>query len=304
MLIRFERPCLIEDGSLFMRLFVAGLALASVAGVASADSFTFVVSPSLAPNAYGSPSFAGYQANALYAVGNGLPSYGDPASPTYFQTISGPISVASAIVTGFSSWKGNADGSGAYANEYGNRVTFGVDITSHVGKFSISQLSFSASSDDATNSLGFGYNVGDYGYSSAYVGIDYGGDGTKGGTDDVYITSGSSSQLVNEIVARGSGNSWAVYPSYPGATNQEKIDNGALAVWADARGSTIKFTGTYSISNENGSGSGSGTVVFGSALGESPVAAVTPLPGAATAGTFLLAAVGLGSRRRRRCTVG
>src|SRR4051812_34787659 len=103
-----------------MRFLITGLALASLAGVAGADSFNIVVSPSLAPNFFGSSSFAGYQSNAVYAIGNGLSTYGDPSSPTYYEKIGGPISVASAIVTGFPSWRGNADVSGVYANEYGN----------------------------------------------------------------------------------------------------------------------------------------------------------------------------------------
>jgi hypothetical protein len=276
-----------------MRFLVAGLALASLAGVASADSFSIVVSPSLAPNAFGSPSFSTYQSNAVYAINNGLSSYGDPSSPTYYEQITGPVSVASAIVTGFPSWRGNANVSGAYASEYGNRVTFGVDIMSST-KFSISQLSFSATSDDASNSLGFAFAAGAYNYSTGYLGIDYGADGVKGGSDDVYITSGANTQWVNEIVGRGSGNSWAIYSTDAGATNQDKIDNGANAVWAGATSGNISFTGTYSI---NGS-SGSGTVLFDAPT--APVAAAeTPLPGTAAGGTFLLAALGLGSRRRR-----
>src|SRR5258706_76958 len=221
--------CVIFAGCLFhqrghrMRFLVAGFALASLAGVARADSFTIVVSPSLAPNAFGSPSFSGYQSNAVYAIGNGLSAYGDPSSPTYYEKIGGPISVASAIVTGFPSWRGNANVSGAYANEYGNRVTFGVDITSSAGKFSISQLSFSATTDDATNSLGFSFGAGAYNYSAGYVGIDYGADGVKGGLDDVYITGGANTQLVNEIVGRGSGNSWATYSADPGAPKRHSF---------------------------------------------------------------------------------
>jgi hypothetical protein len=282
-------------GEGIMRLLVAGLALASVAGVASADAYKIVVSPSLAPNAFGSPSFADYQSNAVTAIVSNASTHGDPSSPAYYEKITGPISVATAIVTGFPSWRGDANVSGAYANEYGNRVTFGVDITSTTGsQFSISQLSFSAATDDATNSLGFSYAAGAYNYSAGYVGILYGTDGQKGGGDDVYITSGLNTQLVNEIVGRGSGNSWAVYSTDPGATNQEKIDNGASAVWAGRSGSNITFTATYSIDGS----SDSAAVVF-DAPNDAAAAAGTPLPSAAASGTFLLAALGLGARRRK-----
>lgn len=278
----------------WLKWVVAGGALASLAGAASADSLKIVVVPSLAPNAYGSPSFADYQANALHALQNGLTSYGDPASPANYQSISGAIPVSNAIVTGFGSWMGNADASGAYANEYGNRVTFGVDISSS-GKFSISQLSFSAASSDPANTLGFGYVAGSYNYSSGYVGIDYGADGLKGGVDDIYITGGPGDQLVNEIVGRGSGNSWAVYSADAGATNQEKIDIAANAIWTNALSHSFTFTGAYSL----GGATGSATVVFDNQKQPTDTQA-TPLPGAATAGTVLLTMLGLGARRRRR----
>jgi hypothetical protein len=276
---------------------VAGGALASLAGAASADSLAIVVAPSLAPNAYGSPSFAEYQSNALHALENGLTSYGDPAAPTAYQRITGAVPVANAIVTGFGSWMGNAGVSGAYVNEYGNRVTFGVDISGS-SKFSISQLSFSAVSSDPANSLGFSYAAGSYSYSGAYVGIDYGANGVKGGGDDIYITRGPGDQLVNEIVGRGSGNSWAVYPADAGATNQEKIDNAADDIWTDALSQPFTFTATYSI----GGASGSATVVFDNTKTPSDTT-VTPLPAAASAGTFLLAMLGLTARRRRRLGV-
>jgi hypothetical protein len=282
-------------GKTTLRWTLAGFALASVANLTRADSLTIVVAPSLAPNALGSPSFSGYQSNALYALENGLSSYGDPTSPTYYQKITAPMSLPTAIVTGFPSWMGNADVQASYAGEYGNRVTFGVDIVSHAGKFSISQLSFSSTTDDATNSLGLTYGPGSYTYSAAYVGIDFGGDGKKGGGDDHYITSGANTQLVDEIVGRGSGCAWATYLD-PLITNQQNIDNLAASVWSGSTSNTLSFTGTYSI---NGA-SGSATVLFNDSPTQPPDPNATPLPGAAGAGTLLLSFTTLTSRRRRR----
>jgi len=204
------------------------------------------VTPSLAPNAYGSPSFAGYQANAMYALEHGLSSYGDPTLPTYYQAAPATLLVSQNIVTGFASWNGLANPTGAFASELGNRLTFGLHILGNGTRFSISQLSFVGISTDPTNSLGFSY-AGGYAYSAAYVGIDY-VDGIKGNGNDVLVTSGST-QLVDELVGRGSGNAWAAYlTDLGGTTPQDKIDNAVAGVGA----TPFDFTGTYTLNLATG----------------------------------------------------
>jgi hypothetical protein len=294
----FVSHVLKEDGGMLsrsaLRRTVAAFVVACFAGVTRADSLTIAVVPTHAPNAFGSPSFDAYQSNALYALEHGLSSYGDPASPTSYQAVTAPLSLPTAIVSGFPSWMGAADPSAPYANEYGNRVTFGLHVTSAI-PFSIAQLSFSASSDDATNSLALDFAAGSYSYNAAYVGIDYGSDGVKGGADDHYITSGPNTQLVNEIIGRGSGNAWAVYPADPGVTDQEKIDNRAAAIWAGATSNTLSFTGAYSINGV----SAAATVRFADSPTQPPDPNATPLPTTATAGTLLLTLATLTARGRR-----
>jgi hypothetical protein len=243
----------------------------AIVPMAAKSAITIDVTPSSAPNGSGSPSFSGYAANAIYALENGLTSYGDPSSPSYYTQAPAVMSVLNNIVTGFSSWNGVANPTGAYASELGNRLHFGLDVRGNGTEISIDQLSFSMASTDG-NTLGYSYSLGSYGYNSQYVGWDYGADGIRGTADDIFITSGAASQQVDEIVSRGSGNAWAVYvDDYPG-TLQDGINQAA----ADLGSSPIDFTGTYTL----GGAQGSATVTF------------EPVPEPTTAGCFLL---GLGA---------
>jgi hypothetical protein len=246
------------------------VALASGIASTSMASVTIEVIPSLAPNGWGSPSFAGYESNAVYAIEHGLSAYGDPTSPTYYQAAPSVLPISANIVTGFASWLGQANPTGAFAGEEGNRLHFGVHILGNGTKFSISQLYFSATSGDADNTLGFGYDGG-YEYGTGYVGIIY---GTNGGPN-TYITSGSSDQFVDELVGRGSGNAWDAYDISPGATLQDKIDRIANGTWNDTSWGTdlagpdaplgpnpFDFTGTYGLFHIDEGGTGSASVEF------------------------------------------
>lgn len=213
------------------------------------DSISITVIPALAPNAFGSPNWNAWVSNATTAIENGYSSYGDPATPSFYQQASSVISVTNDIVTGFPSWEGLADpGSvfgAAYAQELGNRLQFGIDIKGGTNLISISELSFTAESTDQSNSLGFTFSEGSYDYSSSYIGIIYG----EGGSN-TYITSGPSTQLVNEIVGRGSGNAWAVYD-----TSGDIVSEESNIVYTASQISTqpFSFTGTYTIAGVSGS---------------------------------------------------
>jgi hypothetical protein len=159
--------------------------------------------------------------NGIYALMNGLPAYGNPNDPTYYQQQSN-IAPNQMIVTGFPSWLGYADPGAvfgpAYANELANRPKFGFVIDAGPGapSISISELSFSAVSN--TGLLDFGFGRGSYIYSSAYVGVIF---GTNGGPN-TYITSAPNTQLVNEIVGIGSGNAEAAYCSAAPLSNSRR----------------------------------------------------------------------------------
>lgn len=234
---------------------IGALALAlAVINPVNSQAVSITVTPWSAPNAFGSPSYSGAVANNIYAQVNGLSSYGNPALPTYYQAAPANMQVKDNMVTGYPSWRGSADPVGdygpAYAAELGNRLLFGLVVDGQGSQFSINQMSFAAVSTDPGNTLNFGFGAGSYNYSLDYQGWLYGGDGVPGGGDDSFITSGPSSQLVDGLVGRGSGNAWASYLTDPGATPQDKLDGAIASVSQDP----FTFTGTYTIGQDSGSG--------------------------------------------------
>jgi hypothetical protein len=233
------------------------LAAASAAlfGASVAQATTITVTPTLAPNAFGSPSYSGWVANAVQAMYQGASSYGDPNAPTYFHAQS-VVSASEGIVTGFPSWKGSADPGAkfgaAYANELGNRMSFSLRVTGDDQQISISQLSLTMMSSDPANGLGFTFAAGGYNYSADYQGVLMGMDGMLGTGDDVFITSGANTQLVDAIVGRGSGNSFAAYCTGCTVAQQQQAIDDAASYWTQFGGGT--FTGTYTLGSATGSG--------------------------------------------------
>jgi hypothetical protein len=224
-------------------LFAMVTALLVAGAKAQAQGITITIIPALAPNAFGSPNWSAWVSNATTAILNGYTAYGDPASPSYYQRAPAVISVTNNIVTGFPSWNSMANPGAVfganYSQELGNRIQFGIDIKGGTNLISISQLSFSAHSSDASNSLDFTFGQGSYNYSASYVGIIYGPGGTN-----TYITSGPATQLVNEIVGRGSGNAWAVYDTSGNVASQQS--NLDLQI-SQLGNQPFNFSGTYTM---------------------------------------------------------
>lgn len=234
------------------RIFLVTAAALLAAGVpAQAQGITITIIPALAPNAYGSPYWNAWVSNATTAIINGYTAYGDPSLPSYYQRAPTVIPVTNNLVTSFPSWNGMADPGTVFgtnfSRELGNRVQFGIDIKGGTNLISISQLSFSAHSTDPSNSLDFTFAQGSYNYSASYVGIIY-GPGTN-----TYITSGSPTQLVNEIVGRGSGNAW-----WPAGTASDSVatqQSNILVCASQVAGQSFGFIGTYTIASVSNSGS-------------------------------------------------
>ncbi len=227
------------------------VALLATGARAQAQGISITVIPALAPNAYGSPNWNAWVSNATTAIINGYSAYGDPSSPSYYQQAPAVISVTNDIVTGFPSWNSVANPGAVfganYSQELGNRIQFGIDIKGGTNLISISQLSFSAHSSDTNNSLDFTFDEGSYNYSASYVGIIYGPGGTN-----TYITSGPPTQLVNEIVGRGSGNAWDTYDTSGNITSQQS--NIDLLI-SQLGNQPFNFSGTYTIAGVAGSNS-------------------------------------------------
>lgn len=191
---------------------IAALAIASASSLAM-GSITIDVVASSAPNFFGSPSWNGYLNNALNSLENGLGSIGDRNTDPNAYEVAGPVVDSSDfMVSSFNSWRWDAAPSGAFANELGNRMHFGLHATGDgTEQFRLEDVSFEITSNDVGNALGFaGGFIGD-GYSSTRFGVDWGADRVKGGGDDIYYNAGNGTTFVDEIVYVGVGN--AFWPS-------------------------------------------------------------------------------------------
>lgn len=255
----------------------------AVSGLARAGVTLDVVASS-APNAYGSPSWSGYCSNALYALENGLSVNGDRATtPTGYEAAPDEVDPWEIAVTSFKSWRGDVNPTGAFANELGNRMHFGLHAYGDgTSQFTLEDLTFSLHSSDTEDSLIYegGFTGLSYTGTTRY-GINWGDDRAKGGGDDTVYTSGNGTTLVDELVYVGVGNAW-----WPGGddTTPATPEGGAQAAMDEyfswvASEQPIDVTCTYSL----GAFSGSDLVT------------VVPEP----AGVVLLALGSLFLRRRR-----
>jgi hypothetical protein len=182
------------------------IAVGTVMAQADPTTPTMTICPSVAPNAYGSPSWSEYVSNAIAGLSTGTCTNvgGDRTTdPTAYNAVS-TFSPGDVMVASFPLWDGLIDPTGAVSGEDGNRVTFGLIINGNGSQFSLSELSFVLSSSDPYNVL---TDVDNYyepspsdpsnEYSLAHVGI------LANGSE---ITSGPSDQLVSELLLVGVGN--------------------------------------------------------------------------------------------------
>ena len=286
-------------------LFVSAPALAQTA---SAPSITVV--NYLAPNLFGSPSYSTWEANAVNALKGGVAgTAGTPNTPGFaFQQSN--ITRADMLVTGFASWKGDTNPAAtfgpAYANELGTRAAFGVIINGNGTMFSVSQLTHSSVSNDAANAFGYGpfdgyiYGTGNP-FGENLVGVQVGTDGKLFTSDDIYVTSGAATQLVDGLIgvadANGldpcDGTSFACdtdasrKAAIASALNSIDLGGGAREPWPTS------YTGTFSLLSAGAplaTGSGSFTIA-------------APVPEPATWGMLLLGFAGIGATMRRRSAV-
>ncbi|MEO1525410.1 MAG: PEP-CTERM sorting domain-containing protein [Planctomycetota bacterium] len=240
-----------------------------------------------APNFTASPSWNGYLANALNSLENDLGSIGDRSlDPTAYEVFAdgATIGLNELIVSPFNSWRGVANPSAPFDNEFGNRVHFGVHIVGDgTMRFRLEDLSYEMSSTDSGNRLGFSGSFAGGSYSGTRIGIDYGADMAKGGGDDTIIDSGAATQFVDELIYVGVGNAFDASPF--SGSDQERIDQ----VLSEIGPETIfDFTGSYSLSDSTGA-----SIL---AAGATTIS-VVPEP---TAVVALLALTGTLAFRRRR----
>ncbi len=232
----------------FMLVSVVGLLLAAPA---RADVI-ILVTASVGPNIFNSPSYESYRDNAQQGLQNSLAVVGTPSTPSLYEGLlpSASVPITDLVVTDFPSWRGNADPIAAYGpafgSETGTRLYFGLAIlpvpNTPSTPFSISQLRFDATSTDPFNSLDFSFAAGEYDYNDDYVGLRLNPDGSV----LERITSGPNTQLVDALVSRGSTNAFEVLTSMPGATNQDKIAQELTGI------NGFQYTGQYTLGDVSG----------------------------------------------------
>jgi hypothetical protein len=249
-----------KTAAILRALTMIGLVASASSLSAQTPDITIITEAAMAPNAFGSPSYAAWSANGIFAVENDLTSYG--SGPAQFSVDNIVLPIADNIVTGYPSWMGQADPSGAYAGEYGNRASFVTVINGNGSLINIANMGFVGASSDSGNALGFAFPAGSWsGYDAGDIGIIFdNGVNTLGG----YTTVTSGDQNVNEIISIGAGNAYASYTFAEGgddpnplATDQQILnyDAGQIAAYT---GGGYDFTGTFTY----GSASGAATAVF------------------------------------------
>ena len=246
-----------------LQIATFAITISLAAAMSASAQVTITTQATMAPNAFGSPSFDTWAANGIYAVENGLTSYG-AAGPAQFNVTTSPLPVTANFVTGFSSWMGQADPAAPYNNELGTRSSFVADIKGNGSLISISNMGVFGSGTDPGHALGFDWPensilTDDWLYDATDIGIIYNnGVNILGGV--TIVNSGSGNQQVNEIISIGAGDAFAGYSTDlpPGATHQQIID-------ADLAGMPgYQFTGTFTYGDPNldGSYSDSGSATF------------------------------------------
>jgi hypothetical protein len=117
-------------------------------------------------------------------------------------------------------------------------------------------MSFTMTSTDPSNTLDWTYSPVPYSYSGlntgsadpVYLGIIYGPNG-----QNIYVTNGPPTQLVNEIITCGSGNAW-----WPDGTSSDSIatqQSNIVACASQLGTQSFFFTGIYAIEGTSGTNS-------------------------------------------------
>jgi len=111
------------------------MVLLLVAAQPAKAQYNVTVYPSIGPNGNGSPSISTYGLNAISALESGATSAGTPGTPGYYSQLPRGTTVnpQSIISTGPNSWMGAPNPTGAFANEVGNALFFGMSIKSSTG---------------------------------------------------------------------------------------------------------------------------------------------------------------------------
>ena len=151
------------------------VAISLVAAMSASATVTVTVDATMAPNGWGSSSYATWAANGIYAMEYGLTSYG-AAGPAQFNVTTSPLPVSANFVTGFPSWMGQADPAAPYNNELGNRASFVAVINGNGSLINMNGLGMTMTSSDPGDWLGVSWpnnsiSPGDWTYDAGDIGL-------------------------------------------------------------------------------------------------------------------------------------
>ncbi len=280
-------------------IYIAVLvAFVFVPGMAEAGNITIEVTPSSAPNFFGSPSWAGYLANAMTGLQTGSTSVGsDPmtADPTGYRGLSdgAEVSPGSLMVTSFPSWYGVADPSAPFASELGNRMHFGLHAFgdgSLGAQFTLASVEFLLAGSDPGDLLAFaGTLAGTTFNGTTRIGVDWGVDRIQGTIDDILYTGNESDvTLVDELFYVGVGNAF-----WPGGGDPDPANPIA------GRQGSIDETTDWLLSNAPFEFSGSYTITSTSGMENTGTASVVVVPEPATMALIGTGVAAMAARRKR-----
>lgn len=239
-----------------MKVFGIALSLFFASSLMQAASVT--LSPiyvSIGPDQNTSPSYSAYTTNAQAALAAGQSSLGGSiaTTPSAYNAIGSGSTVAAngASITNspFPSWLGVADPGGALTGQLGNMIYWNIVFTGT--NISLSQVNVTQLSTDSLDYFGSPGQPGGLftqtfsSYSSSLVGI------TSGGAQ---ITSGASTQQVNEIIISGfaaAQDGYGIANSGTDAQKLQQIDNAFATTLGSYAIDTCFYYGTASSSNPN-----------------------------------------------------
>jgi hypothetical protein len=150
------------------RAFLVALVVLAISNAPASADIIITVTPSLGPNVDGSPNAPAYISNAVTGLSTSS-STGTPGTPAYYTPLTTPTPIQSMVVTNFPSWMGVANPGGAYANEVGTRLFYGLSITSSPGTDTgytiaglLANLSFVGTTSPDTPALDYSFGAGSF----------------------------------------------------------------------------------------------------------------------------------------------
>ncbi|HWR51696.1 MAG TPA: PEP-CTERM sorting domain-containing protein [Bryobacteraceae bacterium] len=236
-----------------LRIVIGFLLVAGVAGAAPVIN----IFPSIGPDIDVAATFSQYSANALFALENGLSSYGSAGTPSYYERASSfESSDVVSTYNYFQSWRGETPPPAGYDGQYGNMLYWGAAIQGNGERFSLNNVIYTESFLGDTYGALLGGSIG---FGTRAIGIYFGADRVLGGGDDIrYVGGGTAGTMIDVLYFTGMGAAFLVDDA---SKLQYYLDNIRIADYPSARGG-------YLVNTNSGVYSGTQTLAMSDAVPE------------------------------------